>query len=195
LIMVLTFTGSLSVVDAGRDDVHAMLIGALGCNLAWGIIDGLFFIMGCLGEKGSGIRALRAVRHASTPADARRVIADTLPPSVAAALDTGEIESIRLKLLQLPEPPARPGLGRDEWRGAVAVCLLVFLITLPVAVPFMFMDDVAHAMRFSNAIAVSLLFVCGYGFGRIAGYHPWLAGLAMVLLGGVIVALTIVLGG
>jgi hypothetical protein len=39
LIMVLTFTGSLSVAEAGRDDVRTMLIGALGCNLAWGIID------------------------------------------------------------------------------------------------------------------------------------------------------------
>ena len=37
--MVLTFTGSLSVAEAGRDDVRTMLIGALGCNLAWGIID------------------------------------------------------------------------------------------------------------------------------------------------------------
>ena len=39
LIMVLTFTGSLSVAEAGREDVRTMLIGALGCNLAWGIID------------------------------------------------------------------------------------------------------------------------------------------------------------
>ena len=30
LIMVLTFTGSLSVAEAGRDDVRAMLIGAIG---------------------------------------------------------------------------------------------------------------------------------------------------------------------
>ena len=39
LIMVLTFTGSLSVAQAGHDDVRAMLIAALGCNIAWGIID------------------------------------------------------------------------------------------------------------------------------------------------------------
>ena len=36
LIMVLTFTGSLSVAEVGREDVRLMLIGALGCNLAWG---------------------------------------------------------------------------------------------------------------------------------------------------------------
>jgi hypothetical protein len=32
--MVLTFTGSLSVAEAGREDVRTMLIGALGCNIA-----------------------------------------------------------------------------------------------------------------------------------------------------------------
>ena len=52
LIMVLTFTGSLSVVGAGREDVRTMLVGALGCNLAWGIIDAVFYLMGCLAEKG-----------------------------------------------------------------------------------------------------------------------------------------------
>ena len=49
--MVLTFTGSLSVAEAGRDDVRTMLIGALGCNLAWGIIDGVLYLMGCLGKR------------------------------------------------------------------------------------------------------------------------------------------------
>ena len=39
LIMVLTFTGSLSVAEAGHSEVRTMLVGALGCNLAWGIID------------------------------------------------------------------------------------------------------------------------------------------------------------
>src|SRR3954471_21357374 len=76
LIMVLTFTGSLSVADAGRDDVHAMLIGALGCNLAWGIIDGILYLMGCLSDQARGIRQLRALRKAATPVEARRVIAD-----------------------------------------------------------------------------------------------------------------------
>src|SRR5204862_345440 len=47
LIMVLTFTGALSVAEAGREDVRTMLIGALGCNLAWGIIDGVLYLMGC----------------------------------------------------------------------------------------------------------------------------------------------------
>src|SRR4051794_17514649 len=62
LIMVLTFTGSLSVAEAGREDVRTMLIGALGCNLAWGIIDAVLFLMGSLAERGRRLRSLQAVR-------------------------------------------------------------------------------------------------------------------------------------
>ena len=66
LIMVLTFTGSLSVADAGRDDVREMLIGALGCNVAWGIIDAMLYLMGTLAEKGRGIITLQAVQEPPT---------------------------------------------------------------------------------------------------------------------------------
>src|SRR5204862_2465444 len=74
LIMVLTFTGSLSIVEAGSEDVHAMLVGALGCNLAWGVIDALFYLMGCLAEKGRNLATYKAVLAAPTPEEARRLI-------------------------------------------------------------------------------------------------------------------------
>ncbi len=195
LIMVLTFTGSLSVAQADRAEVRTMLIGALGCNLAWGIIDGIFYLMGCLSEQGHGIRALRALRKAAAPEEAHRVIADALPPLVAATLGPAEYESMRQKLVQLPEPPSRPRLGRDEWLGALAVFLWVFLITFPVAIPFIFMDGLGRAMRVSNAIAIVLLFLTGYAFGRVVGYRPGLTGLAMVVLGSALVGMTMALGG
>lgn len=195
LIMVLTFTGSLSVANIGRDDVRTMLIGALGCNLAWGIIDGILYLMGCLSEQGRGIRSLRALRKAAVPEEAHRVIADALPPMVAATLGPAEYESIRQKLVQLPEPPTRPQIRKDEWLGALAVFFWVFLTTFPVALPFIFMNNLAQAMRVSNAIAIVLLFVTGYAFGRVAEYRPWLTGLAMVMLGIVLVGMTMALGG
>lgn len=195
LIMVLTFTGSLSVAEADRAEVRTMLIGALGCNLAWGIIDGILYLMGCLSERGSGIRALRAVRTAGAAETAHRAIADALPPVIAGALEPAEFESLRQKLVQLPEPPLRPHLHKDDWLAALTVFGWVFLTTLPVALPFAFMHDVAVAMRISNAIAITLLFVTGYAYGRIANYHPWFTGLAMVVLGIVLVGITIALGG
>ena len=114
---------------------------------------------------------------------------------VAAALGPAEYESIRQKLAQMPEPPSRPRLGKDQWLGALAVCLWVFLTTFPVAIPFIFMQDVARAMRVSNAIAVVMLFLTGYAFGRVTEYHPWLTGLAMVVSRRHLVGMTMALGG
>jgi hypothetical protein len=194
LIMVLTFTGSLGVAEAGRDDVRTMLIGALGCNLAWGIIDAVLYLMGCLAQRGGGIIALRAVREADAR-QAQRLIADALPPVVASVLEPAEIESIRQRLKQLPEPPGRARLRKDDWLGAIGVFLLVFLSMLPVAIPFMLMHDAVPALRVSNAIAIAMLFVLGDAFGRMTGRRPWAMGISMVLLGTLLVALAIALGG
>ena len=195
LIMVLTFTGSLSVAEAGREDVRTMLVGALGCNLAWGLIDAVFYLMGVLSEKSQGLLTYRAVREAADPERARRLIADALPPVVASVLDPAELEAMHLRLKRLPEPPVRARLGGDDVRGALAVFLLVVLSTFPVAIPFLFMSDAGPALRVSNAIAIVLLFLAGYAFGRITGRRPVVAGMVMVVFGSFLVGLTIALGG
>jgi len=195
LIMVLTFTGSLSVAEADRAEVRTMLVAALGCNHAWGIIDGVLYLMGCLSDQGRGIRALRALRKAPDQEEAHRVIAGVLPPMVAATLGPAEYESMRQKLVQLPESSSHPRLRKTEWLGALSVFLWVFLTTFPVTIPFIFMDEIGRAMRVSNAIAIVLLFLTGYAFGRVAEYRPWLTGFAMVVLGSVLVGITIALGG
>ena len=195
LIMVLTFTGSLSIADAGRDDVRAMLIGALGCNFAWGVIDGILYLMGCLADRGRNLATYVAIREARDEEQARLLIADTLPPVIASSLEPADLDRVHRRLQQLPPPPPHARLNRAEWRGALGVFLLVFLSTFPVAVPFIFMRDVAAAMRVSNAVAIVMLFIAGAAYGRIVGRSPWLVGITMVVLGGVLVALTIALGG
>lgn len=195
LIMVLTFTGSLSVAEAGRDDVRAMLIGALGCNLAWGIIDAILYLMGCMAEKGRNLATYMAVRAATDPATARGLIAGALPPAVAGVLQPAEIESIHLRLMALPAMPTVARLDRDDFRGAAGVFLLVFLSTFPVAIPFMVMSNARPAMRASNLVAIALLFVTGMAFGRITGRQPIVVGLATVVLGAVLVGMTMALGG
>jgi hypothetical protein len=195
LIMVLTFTGSLSVAEAGREDIRTMLIGALGCNLAWGVIDGVLYVMGCLADKSKGLLALRAVRNATDPAKAQRVIAQALPPLVASILQPAELETMRQRLKELPEPPEQARVEKEDWLGAVGVFLLVFLSTLPVVIPFVFMNKAMLALRVSNAVAIAMLFVTGYAFGRITGRRPWVMGFSMVILGGILVGLTMALGG
>ncbi len=194
LIMVLTFTGSLSIAEAGREDVRVMLIGALGCNLAWAIIDAGFYLLGCLAEKGGNVAILQRLRAAGSPAEAREVLEEALPAPVAAVLEPDDFEGLRRRLEGIPLP-ARPRLDWTAWRGAFGVFLLVFLSTFPVVLPFVFVAEVWTAMRWSNAIAVTMLFVAGFCYGRAAGRGPWWTGLGMVVLGLLLVSLTIALGG
>lgn len=194
LIMVLTFTCSISVTQAGRDDIRMMLAGAVGCNVAWGVIDAFFFYLACVAANGSGLRVFKAVRAADS-VTAQRLIADALPPVVAAVMPPAELASLHERLKQLPEPPKVRRLSKDEWLGGLGVFLLVFLSTFPVVLPFIFLNDARLALRISNAIAIVLLFLVGWKFGTIAGRSPLRVGIIMVLLGSAFVALAMALGG
>lgn len=195
LIMVLTFTGSLSIADSGAEDVRTMLIGALGCNFAWGIIDGLFYLMNSLSEKGRNLQLYQAVRNAGNAQAARSLIASGLPPMVAGVLGGDELDSIHRRLLALPAPPRHASLDARDLSGALGVFLLVFIATFPVAVPFIVVEELWLAMRISNGIAVAMLFIAGVAYGRSIGRRPPLIGAAMVFLGMIVVTFTIALGG
>lgn len=195
LIMVLTFTCSFSVAQAGREEVRTLLIGALGCNLAWGIIDGVFYLMGSFSLQGNKIKQWKALHAAASPEDAQRMIANALPPLVASVLGPGEIEGIHQKLSQLSDVPERPRLANTDWLSALGVFLLVFVSTFPVVFPFIFIHNAKLALRVSNLVAIAMLFLVGFRFGEYAGQHPWRMGFIMVVLGGVLVGITIFLGG
>jgi VIT1/CCC1 family predicted Fe2+/Mn2+ transporter len=195
LIMVLTYTGSLSVATADHVEIRTMLTGALGCNLAWGIIDAGLYLLARLHERGRKFMLLLAVRKAPDLEAARRVIADALPPLVSAVLTTEKLELMRQKIYQVPKPPVRSQLTLHDGIGAFGIFLLVFLSTFPVAIPFIIISDARLALRMSNAVAIVMLFLCGYAFGHRAGIRPWLMGLSMVAIGIGLVSITIKLGG
>jgi len=195
LIMVLTFTCSISAAEAGREDVRTMVIGAIGCNLAWAIIDAVMFLMERVSDRGRNLQTLERVRAAADPRAGQLAVIEALPPVVAAALEPVEIERVRTRLLALPGPAPRPSLGRRDWLGALGVFVWVFAITFPVVLPFLFLGEARAAFRISNWIAISLLFVTGWAYGRASGLRPWWTGAIMVVFGVVLVALAIALGG
>ena len=133
--------------------------------------------MGCFSERAHNLLTFRAVRKATDPSEGQRIIADAIPPVLVSVLPAGELELMRQKLLQMPEPPARRRLRKDDWLAAVGVFLLVFLSTFPVVIPFMFFKDVTRALRISNGVAIVMLFLSGYGFADYAGLHPWKTGI------------------
>ncbi|GIQ77926.1 VIT1/CCC1 transporter family protein [Bradyrhizobium sp. RD5-C2] len=195
LIMALTFICSLGIATGTNINLKTMLIGALGCNLAWGIVDGGLYLLGRINSRGSKLRMLHAVRQAPDSETARSVVADALPPELAAFLPAQQLEAIRQKLQGLPETSGGPKLTKRDWIGALGLCLLSFLSTFPVVIPFLFLSDARLALRVSYAVAIIMLFCCGYVFGIQSGLRPWAAGLAMLAVGGALVGIAVALGG
>jgi hypothetical protein len=84
LIMALTFTCTLGVATAGKIKIQTMLIGALGCNLAWGIIDAGVYLLARINDRGRKVLMLREMRQAPDLETAQRIIADALLPLLAS---------------------------------------------------------------------------------------------------------------
>ena len=171
------FTGSLSVAEAGRDDVRAMFVGALGCNLAWGIIDASLPDGLPRGEVAAIFDpARRAPGRATTrraSASSRRRSRRSSRRSCSRRSSTPCACGSRSCQSRRPAPP-----GSEDWLGAIGVFLLVFLSTFPVVIPFILMPNARPALRVSNAIAIALLFTTGFAYGRLTGRHPVLAGVS-----------------
>ena len=94
----------------------------------------------------------------------------------------------------LSRPSVRELTQRD-WKGALGLCLLSFATTFPVVIPFIFISDPKLALQISNAVALVMLFGCGYAFGIQSGLKPWAAGLSMTAFGGALVGIAVALGG
>ena len=195
LIMALTFTGTFGVATAGREEVRTLLVGMIACNIAWGLVDAVMFLMSSMTERGHNRLMIRGVRDAATPEQAHRIVRDALPPVVASILSTEDFEKLRRGLVRMEGLPGRASLTREDWLGALAVFLLVFCSTFPVVIPFLVFSTAQVALRVSNLIAIVMLFFLGYWLGQHGGYPPWPTGFSMVLLGVVLVAIAIALGG
>jgi VIT1/CCC1 family predicted Fe2+/Mn2+ transporter len=186
-------TTTISAVSAGREEIRTLLVGAISCNIAWGLVYAAMFLMSALIDRGRALRAIRSVRSAAQPADAHRIITREVAPILTDVLTTDELERVRQALLRVPDLP--PSLDKKEWLSALAVFLLVVLSTFPVVIPFLVFRNVHVAVRLSNLVAIAMLFAAGYLVARHAGLHPWRTGLNMVVLGALLLAITIALGG
>jgi len=199
LIMVLTFTLGASVLSGGgADGARAALVGAIGCNIAWGIIDGVLYMMASTFDRNRHLRIRRAIASSADEAAALAAIRGELDPYLASVTQVEDREqlyrSIRNALVQRRLPP-RTGLRRGDLMGAIEIFCLVFATTLPAVLPLFVIDDPWLALRLSNLLVVALLFVAGYHWAKYVDTNPWPAGLGLLGLGLAMVAIAIPLGG
>ncbi len=192
IILVLTFTGTLRVAAQGGDDPRTTLWAAVGCALAWGLVDASMYVFSSLTSRSRSFYLVRRLR--ADPEEGRRLIADAVPSAVSEALSPAEWDRVVVALGKVPVPP-RALVTRDDLAGAVAIFFLANAALLPLAAPFALIADLDLAQHVSNTIALVLLFACGLALARYTGERPLRVAFRMAGFGVVLIAVTIALGG
>jgi len=195
LIMALTFTCAISVAETDRIAVKELLIGAIGCNIAWGVIDACMYVISLLAQRGRDLSILNFVRTTQEPEKARKYIAETFSPELVSIIKEDSLEQIRREIVGADSVILRPRLFWQDLKMALGIFFLVFLSTFPVALPFAFIQNTHLALRISNGIAILFLFLGGWVLARYSGYRKFRTGFYMALIGVGMVFLTISLGG
>ncbi|KIG01396.1 membrane protein [Caballeronia concitans] len=193
VLMALSFTGALSVSTAGRQEIRTLLFTALGCNLAWGLVDAVMYLLRTATDRRRKKALLVRLRNTETEPEAHRLIQDALPQLIADVIRPPALQALHQSLLAVHEPPHR--LVFRDYSAAVGIFLLVVLATFPVVVPFIFIPKIALALRVSNLLAIATLYIGGAMLGRYAGGRPWVYGLALSAIGVALLSVIIALGG
>jgi len=198
LIMVLTVTSAagLTVAD-GREGVRQLLFAAIGCNIAWGIIDAVMYIMNSMTVRAGSWRLAQRIKNAPNEKAALDLIEAEVAPELQDFLAPKEAETLRQAVLKsvARTPVAKAHATRDDFYGAIACFWLVFVSCLPAALPFFVFSRPRFALRVSNFLLIVLLFLVGRAWAKYVGANRLLAGSAMVAIGLALVGIAVLLGG
>ena len=194
LIMAVTIVGSLAIATAGKAEVRTVLYAALGCNVAWGLVDAVMYLVRAATER-SRLRTLgQRIRHGDA-ASGQALIASSLPDHLEPFVGAQELEAMRGRVLTRAPETGWVLHGRDLVE-AVAVFAWVVIATFPVALPFMLLQDLPRAMQWSRIVTVVMLAIVGVALGRYAAHpRPWVTGLCAAVGGVLLIAAVKALGG
>ena len=198
LIMLLTFTLTAGFAVGERPDAaRELLIATLGCNFAWGVIDGAMYVMAALLERSRREREIAKVRNAPDEATALGVIASYTEDTIGRFLRPDERDRLYRLIAEGARrtPPERMRVHREDVQGGLASFCLVVLSTVPAAIPFLLIEQPHHALRVSNLLMIGMLFVVGLRWGHFSYVNRWAAGFAFLGVGLALVGIAIALGG
>jgi hypothetical protein len=194
ILMTVSVVAAAEIGTGGGAGVRDLLAAALGCNLAWGLIDAVIYLLQQQFARFRNHRTLRELRTTSDEAQFRRRVRAELPPLIGPTLTSDTYAGIRA--VAQGYGASRPSFW--TWRelaAAATICLLVLGATFPLVVPFLLMSDAWLALRISNAIAVAMLFLLGWWIGRWSGASPLRSGTLLATVGATLAILCIALGG
>jgi VIT1/CCC1 family predicted Fe2+/Mn2+ transporter len=174
-----------------------LLIAVLGCNIAWGIVDGVTYILANLMNRGARARLIATLKKspndpiATELANSRidAVLGELLTPAQRQQLHQWVLEGVE----RVEPEPIR--LTKADLYTGLACFLIVFGAALPVLLPFLLIPNEFVALRVSNGLTLAMLFMIGWRWAGFANMSRLKTGAALLAMGVVLVVITVALGG
>ncbi len=196
LIMALGITGAVRL-GTNETSSHQLFVAVLGCNVAWGVVDGVMYVMLALFERSRKSRIVNCVVTAPDDAAAIEFIRAELGTRLEPLTTPEERQQLYQWVLELARRANRepPRIRREDILGGIAVGIMVLFATLPILVPFILLSNADVAVRCSNLIALGMLFWLGFWWARAVGANPYRISAGVAAVGIILVLITILLGG
>ena len=164
VIMVVCFTSVLRAFpDATDKVVETILISALFCCIAWGLVDGIFYAWEAhyLLDKKKKLQAW--VQAPKDPKKGRELVEDDLGDTIVDLMDEKDKEQI-YQIVEKNVPGVDLGhvsIKEDIITVAIAFGLVVGS-SIIVILPFLWFSPVTTALKISNITGILLLFIMGF---------------------------------
>ena len=197
LIMVLSITLGVGMAADEDTSTSRVVWAIVGCNLAWGLIDGCMHIVTQLFDRSGQARLVEALRTSRDEAGQVATVGTVLDAPLAALTSAEERRVLYLKIAGRLRGATvqRTRVAAEDVYGGLAIVWLMVLATIPAIAPFMLITDRYVAARVSNALVLLTLFAVGFGFARLVHADPWKLGWSTALFGLAMVVIVVLLGG
>ncbi len=198
LIMALTMTAGARLLEE-RTEINAieLAVGLAGCNVAWGLIDAVFYLFGTKFNRNRRVQLVRRLQAAPDKAEAFSLIQDEFGLEGEPPMREQDRTAFHRSVLELLRHAgtARAHLHVDDYIAAGLILVLVSLTALPGLLPLLLLDDAYLALRIANIGQILLLFLIGFGWAGYTGAPRWRTGALIALLGVALVMVSVALGG
>ncbi len=205
VLIVMTFTMAVRLFkpdiaahpDVAEFIVESLFVAALGCAIAWALIDGVIYILTSLAERGQVRRVVRRSQAAENPAQAVAEVAEMLDACIGQVTTEVERNAFAKGIVSnlAGRHPTESWVERDDITGALALSSVAVISALPVVLPLLLVSDPFIALRISNLVAVAYLYLMGYWWGKYAGARPVRVGAMLAFTGTALTLIAIPLGG
>lgn len=166
--MVLTFTLAGGVAKA---DAQEIILGAAGCAVAWGIIDGSIFMLNSLFQKGWRMRLMQQLKEVRQD-EAVGILRKEFDERYADVISEPTRELVYKDITESIKsiPVERPTINKDDVMGAVGLVVIEAICSLFAIIPLIVFGDQWYALRASNVSLLVVLTIVGYYWAGWAGW-------------------------